>query len=78
MVIAALLEGESAVDWYVRKDTPVPNEETWKQMIIKVQIIVSILKTQRAILETLNMCASDTTLAWYTFSRQASEKHCAS
>jgi hypothetical protein len=43
IVIAALLDGESAVDWYVRKGTPVPNEETWKQMIIKVQIIVSML-----------------------------------
>jgi hypothetical protein len=28
IVIAALLEGESVVDWYVRKDTPVTNEET--------------------------------------------------
>ncbi len=54
IVIAALLGGEKAVDWYVRKGVPVPNEETWKVMITKVQILVSMLKNSTSYLGDFN------------------------
>ncbi len=45
IIIAALLEGEKPVDWYVREGMPVPKEESWREMIIKVQILTSMLKS---------------------------------
>lgn len=44
ILIAALLEAEKPLDWYVGEGMPVPNEETWRQMIIKVQLIMSMVK----------------------------------
>ena len=39
-----MLEREQPVDWFVRSGLPLPSEETWRQMITKVQILVGILK----------------------------------
>jgi hypothetical protein len=50
ILIAALLEGEKPLDWYVRKGMPVPTEETWKQMITKVQILMSMVKNTKGYL----------------------------
>jgi hypothetical protein len=44
ILIAALLEAEKPLDWYVREGMQVPKEETWRQMIIKVQILMSMVK----------------------------------
>ena len=50
ILIAALLEGEKSLDWYVRKGMPVPTEEIWKQMIVQVQILMSMLKNTKGYL----------------------------
>lgn len=54
IMIAALLEGEQVMDWYVREGVPVPKEETWKQMIIRVQILLSMLKSTEGYLGDFN------------------------
>lgn len=50
ILIAALLEGEKPLDWHVREGLPVPNEETWKQMITKIQIMMSMVKNTKGYL----------------------------
>lgn len=50
LIAAALLEGEKPIDWYVREGIPVPNEPTWRQMITKVQILMSMLKNTKGYL----------------------------
>lgn len=44
ILIAAMLERDQPVDWFVRSGLPLPTEETWRQMITKVQILVAMLK----------------------------------
>jgi hypothetical protein len=50
ILIAALLGGEKPLGWYVRKGMPVPTEETWKQMIVQVQILMSMVKDTKGYL----------------------------
>lgn len=59
ILIAALLEAENPVDWFVREGMPVPNEPTWREMILKVQIITSMVKTTKGYLGDFEyMCVS--------------------
>ncbi|AIF82326.1 hypothetical protein NTE_00244 [Candidatus Nitrososphaera evergladensis SR1] len=47
VLIAALLEADEPVDWYVREGTPVPNEQTWKQLAFRAQIVTSMTESAR-------------------------------
>lgn len=50
ILIAALLEAENPVDWHVREGVPVPDEQTWREMITRVQILMSMLKNTKGYL----------------------------
>ena len=50
ILIAALLEREKPLDWHVREGMPIPNEQTWTQMITKVQIMMSMVKNTKGYL----------------------------
>jgi len=47
ILIAALLEADEPVDWYVREGTPVPNEQAWRQLAFRAQMVTSMTESAR-------------------------------
>jgi hypothetical protein len=44
VLIAAILDKEEAVDFYVRPDTPVPDDFRTQNLIVQTQLVVSTVK----------------------------------
>jgi hypothetical protein len=47
ILIAALLEADKPLDWYVREGTPVPNERAWRQLAFRAQMVTSMTESAR-------------------------------
>ncbi len=54
ILIAALLDKEEAVDFYVRPGMPVPDDFRTENMIIQTQLVVSIVKQNQDYLGDLS------------------------
>lgn len=44
------MDGENASDVYLKQGVPFPNEQAWKQMILKMQIMTSLAKNTKGFL----------------------------
>lgn len=54
ILMVAVMDGESASDVYLKKGVPFPHEPIWKQMILKMQIMISLARNTKSFLGTFD------------------------
>jgi hypothetical protein len=50
ILMVAVMDGETASDVYLKKGVPFPQEQAWKQMILKMQIMISLARNTKSFL----------------------------
>lgn len=50
ILMVAVMDGENASDVYLKQRVPFPHEQAWKQMILKMQIMISLAKNTKSFL----------------------------
>ncbi|MEM2141356.1 MAG: hypothetical protein QXJ74_09835 [Nitrososphaera sp.] len=52
--MVAVMDGENASDVYLKQGVPFPQEQAWKQMILKMQIMTSLARNTKSFLGTFD------------------------
>lgn len=50
ILMVAVMDGENASDVYLKQGVPFPQEQAWKQMILKMQIMTSLARNTKSFL----------------------------
>lgn len=59
ILMVAVMDGETASDVYLKQGVPFPQEQAWKQMILKMQIMTSLARNTKSFLgafDHLHLC----------------------
>jgi hypothetical protein len=54
ILMVAVMDGENASDVYLKQGVPFPHEQAWKQMILKMQIMISLARNTKSFLGTFD------------------------
>ena len=54
ILMVAVMDGETASDVYLKDGIPFPQEQSWKQMILKMQIMTSLARNTKSFLGTFD------------------------
>ncbi len=50
ILMVAVMDGENTSDVYLKQGIPFPHEQAWKQMILKMQIMISLARNTKSFL----------------------------
>lgn len=50
ILLVAVMDGETTSDVYLKKGVPFPQQQAWKQMILKMQIMISLARNTKSFL----------------------------
>lgn len=54
ILMVAVMDGENTSDIYLKQGIPFPHEQAWKQMILKIQIMISLARNTKSFLGTFD------------------------